>query len=202
MQDKKSNQDWTRQSTAAWQRAYDQYTRWLQSGMAPNASAQNEYVRFMTEETARYANELMRAGMTYYSSVYQLSSAYYTQLGRIISGDVRPPESPQQRIPLELRGKVGDVATRSFVLENKNAATKDIYFLVSDFTPASEGDAFRPNLVISPSRFVIHPGEEQTVQVELALDKDWFAAGEEYGAAIVVEGYGGLVLDVEVVVEQ
>lgn len=200
MQEDPTIPNWARQSTAAWQRAYDQYTRWMQNGMKPGAAMQNEYVRFMTEETARYANEVMKAGIQYYNSVYQLSNAYYTQLGRIMYGDMRSPAPPLQHTPLELRGRLGEVATRSFVLENKNTAPKDIYFLVSDFS-SDTGEPFRPTLLIRPSRFVIHPGEEQTVHLELSLDKDLFSEGELYRATIAVQGYGGLTLDIEVRVD-
>lgn len=195
------------------QRAAGRYTEWtqrLQRGELFDEASRGDYLRFVTEETSRYARDLMTLGLTYYTDVLKLGSTYSEHFFEQMLRDASEREAevsldatqasaaPPQRVVLDVHAPIGEEAVRSFVLENKNTTAKEISFLVSDFIGPAGTAPFRLNLNIQPSRFVLSPGEERAITLRLLLSPELFEPGHRYTATVLVRGYGELELDLQV----
>jgi hypothetical protein len=201
-------------SIADQMRAAQRYAELLQRlgrGELFAQSVRDEYLRFVREETTEYARNLAALSLNYYQALDTLGRTYNDRFFDQVLG-ARPNERPQpavaeatapdtarhaavpRQVELALHAPLGAVATRSFVLENKQAEPAEISFLVSDFVGPAGTEPFRAALQFEPSRFSIAPGEERSVTLRLDLPADQFAPGQRYTATVLVRGYDDLEL--------
>lgn len=159
-----------------------------------------EYQQFSRDETTRYIEEITRLGVGFYNALLDLnrqhSDRFFDRILGVGSED-RSTSSvravPSHRVEVDLHAPLGEVATRSFVVENKHAETMEVSFLISEF--ASEaGAAFRPPLQLQPPRFTLRPGEERVVTLRIPLLPEMFVPGQRYEATVIVRGHDDLVL--------
>jgi len=187
------------------QRALDLAARFGRGELSTQAMY-DEYVRFASQETSRYAGELAMLGLNYYNDWLALnqrySSHFFESFGAkpesgTVEVDVKGSAGPR-RIEMELYAPAGSEAVRSFVLENKRGGTADISFVVSDFTGPAGTTPIRPPLQIQPDHFSIAPGQEYTVTLLLPLQAGLFVTGQRYRGTIYVQGYDNLELGLTV----
>ena len=183
-------------------------------GEVSATSAPVDSVRFASEETARYARDLMVLSLSYYDTLLDLGRNYNDALfsrvfaeesvsdaEHLTTSTATPAESGAHRVELTVSGRAGEVAIGSFVLENKGADPTDVSFLVSDFSAVGDAENFRGHLMFSPERLTLASREERLVTVRLPLKEDHFVSGHRYSATILVRGYDNLELQLNVVVE-
>ncbi len=184
-------------------RRYAELLRRFGRGELSTQALQEEYLRFLREETTRYARNLATLNLNYYNALSELTRTYNDLFFEKVMGgapgeDTKTAPPPAQPIEIELRGPLGEEAVRSFVLENKRAEAAEISFLVSDFLGPTGTTPFRPTLQFDPPRFLLRPGEERTVTLRLPLTRDLFGAGQSYTATVMVRGYENLELSLSV----
>lgn len=167
---------------------------------------QDEYRRFVGEETTQYMSNLASLHLNYYEGLMELGRTYQEKFFKQVAGaggaaaatqGVSAAASPK-RVEIELRGTVGQDAVRSFVLESKHSEASDISFLVSDFVGPEGTAPFRADLEFQPARFTLRPGEERVITLRLPLSSPQFVSGLRYTATAVVRGYDDLELGINV----
>jgi|SRR5690606_14141477 hypothetical protein len=205
-------QDWlqnlTVRASAEQMRSMQRYNEMMQRiirGELSESEIREEYMRFASEETARYIRSLATLSANYYSALNELTRNYNDRffarvMQRAVPGS-ETPSSEAQRVAMELRGKAGETIVGSFVIENNRVNATEISFVVSEFTGPEGTDPFRPPLQIQPPHFMLEPKEERTVTLNLPLLPEVFAPGQEYTATIIVRGYDNLELMLTVIVE-
>jgi hypothetical protein len=131
--------------------------------------------------------------------------SYSDHFFRVIFGaangeDAQEPSTPPEarRVEMSLHAPLGQVATGSFVLENKRPESAEISFLVSEFGESGGENTFRPPLHIQPPRFHLEPHQEMVVSLNLGLLPQLFKPGVIYRATVVVRGYDDLELVLKV----
>lgn len=172
--------------------------------------AQDDYWRFVSEAPMQYVSNLASLHMNYYGALMDLGRTYHEKFLRQVAGEggaggaapsathAASVAASTRRVEIELRGAVGEEATRGFVLENKHSEAADIFFLVSDFVGPEGIPPFRADLEFQPARFTLRPGEERVITLRLQLNPALFVAGSRYTATAVVRGYDDLELGVSV----
>jgi hypothetical protein len=205
-------QDWlqnlTVRASVEQMRSMQRYNDMIQRiirGELNEQEIREEYMRFASEETARYIRSLATLSASYYSALTDLTRNYNDRffarvMQRAVSGSESSSPEPQ-RVAMDLRGKIGETIVGSFVIENNRVSATEISFVVSEFAGPEGTDPFRPPLQIQPPHFMLEPKEERTVSLNLPLLQEVFAPGQQYTAAIVVRGYGDLELMLTVFVE-
>ena len=98
---------------------------------------------------------------------------------------------------MSLHAKVGETATGSISLRNREGSEIEISFLVSAFT-SSDGEVIRPEITVRPERFWLGALEERVVVLEVALEPDLFPPGKLFRGAVAVRGYDNLELTLTV----
>jgi hypothetical protein len=98
-----------------------------------------------------------------------------------------------RRVPMSLHAKVGETATGSISLRNREGSEIEISFLASAFT-SSDGEVIHPEITVHPERFLLGPLEERVVVLEAALEPDLFPPGKLFRGAVAVRGYDNLEL--------
>ena len=206
-------QDLTARSLSAQVNAARRYTELigrLGPGELITRAVGDDYVRFARDETARYVSNLATLSLDYYGSVIELGRAYNDRFFEQVLGNKaaasargtdRVEEVPPRRVELEIHAPLGQEAVRSFTLENRQAETVEVSFLVSDFEGPAGTAAFRVPLEFQPPRFTLDPGEARVVTMRLSLTPPRFNAGERYTTTVVVRGYDGLELVLGVCVD-
>jgi predicted flap endonuclease-1-like 5' DNA nuclease len=156
----------------------------------------NEYLDFAKKESMRYVNDLIRVGLSFYNTVLDLNSRYNDRFFKQAFHEKNnnlgstPGGKPRGKIEtLELRGKLGEYAERSFTIENQSQETAEVSFLVSEFENTDGVLSFRPPVQITPPRFTLRPGEEQVINLKIPLLKEVFSSGKECQARIAVSGF-------------
>jgi hypothetical protein len=164
------------------------------SGELNAGAALQEWARLVTEETARYAEEAVELGSAY---LRVLGAGFGTTpfMAGAGSGAVSPA-----RFDLDLTGPVGGEATRTFLLDNKQAVSAEISFLTSSFTGPVGRPPFHAAIDFVPAHLTLRPNEEQAVTLRLSLDPDLFAAGQRYDSRILVQGRDGLEIGLHILV--
>jgi hypothetical protein len=102
-----------------------------------------------------------------------------------------------RRVPMSLHAKVGETATASISLRNREGSEIEISFLASAFT-SSDGEVIRPEITVRPERFSLGALEERVVVLEVALEPDLFPPGKLFRGAVAVRGYDNLELTLTV----
>jgi len=187
------------------QRAYDLAVRVGRRELSPQAMY-DEYVRFASQETSRYAGDLAMLGLSYFNSWLALNQSYSNRYFDAFGARAEPaaPEvvareaANQRRVEMELHAPAGQEAVNSFVLENKRGGTADISFAISDFTSPAGTAPVRLPLEIQPDRFSLAPGQECTVRLSLPLSAGLLVIGQRYRGTLYLHGYDNLELGLTV----
>jgi predicted flap endonuclease-1-like 5' DNA nuclease len=188
----------------SWQR-YTDFIQRIARGELDEQSVREEYMRFSREEGLRYARQLTGLSLSYYNQLVELSRAYneqfFNQVFKTPASGEAGDERIAQQVEMGLRGALGGEAGGSFVLENKNAESADISFLVDEFRDEKGEHPFRPPLQIQPPRFRLGPRQEIVVHLALPLLPELFAPGHTYTTTVLVRGYEDLELLLRVKVD-
>ena len=96
---------------------------------------------------------------------------------------------------------MGQVATRSFILENTRTSPSEVAFLVSDFHDAAGTRSFSADAQFHPARFTLGPHEECVVTLRVPVTAGLFESGRTYGATALVRGFDELELHVNLRVQ-
>jgi hypothetical protein len=187
------------------QRALDLAARFGRGELSTQAMY-DEYVRFASQETSRYASELAMLGLNYYNDWLAMNQRYSSHFFEAFgakaeskTGEVGVREAAgPRRVEMELHAPAGSEAVRSFVLENKRGGKADISFMISDFAGPAGTAPFRPPLQIQPDHFSLAPGQESTVTLRLPLEAGLWFTGQRYRGTIYVYGYDNLELGLTV----
>jgi hypothetical protein len=210
-------QELTARSMGDQVRAMQRYRELLQdlaAGRVDPAALRARYDRLVSEQSAQLARDVSELGMRYYQSMLDLNRAYVDRLFDDLAvsaggaarpasdgGDAAPP--PPQAVELTLRGRAGEDATASFVVENKRPEPAEVIFLVSDFAAVDDpAAAFRPQLDVTPPRFRLDPHEERDVALRIPLEPAQFAPGQSYRGQVLVRSNDDLTLEVSVEVQE
>jgi len=151
-------------------------------------------LRLAADEAKRYSEDAVEFGSDYFRAVLGIVGV---EAPRVAT----PRAAPGQQIDIQLTGRIGSQATRSFLLENKQELVAEISFLVSDFTGPAGTAPFHAPIEFEPARLTLRPREEKTVLLRLPLDATHFSAGQYYRARIVVQGYDSLEIGLHLAVE-
>jgi hypothetical protein len=185
---------WARQRVTAVQRYGDILASYGRGELTGRAAGE-ALGRLAAEEAACYPKEVVELGSDYVRALLGLVGI--TAGASAGHAHDRTP----RRIEFEVRGPVGGQASRSFLLENKQDVTAEISFLVSAFAGPDAAAPFHAPIEFTPARLTLRPHEERTVEVQVLLDAALFHPGQRYRALIVVQGYNGLEIGLDVVAE-
>jgi hypothetical protein len=198
---------------AGQQEAAEHYSDLLQRLAAGELDAnqlRDDYARFASEESARYAGELAQLSLSYYSALLELGRAYSQRFfdavleGGAVAAPARNGQAARaepRQVLLEMRGIAGQDAAAGFVIENKRDAPADITFRLSDFADAAGGRPFAAPLQVQPQWLSLGPEEEAEVRLRLPLLPELFTPGRQYRGKVVVQGYDELELILSVSVD-
>lgn len=173
-------------------RRYGELIQRVTEGDIDSDAVREEAVRFVREESARYARSLASLTLSYQDALLDLDRARNDEFfnALVAAGqDVAPAPNAARTVPLELTGPVGSEVSASFLIENRKDQPTDVSFAVSDFVDRDQRVSFRPPLQITPSRLRLEPRESQRVRVSLPLLPQVFEPQVHYEATIVVRGY-------------
>jgi len=162
-----------------------------------------QYDRLVAEQSAELTRDLTSLGVSYYQRLIEINRAYldrvFDELGASrraaphSSHDDRDHRAAPPIVDLRLRGRVGEVARGSFVIENKRPDTAKVRFLVSDLDSGGR-EPFRAPLLIDPPRFELGPHTERSVTLALQLDREQFDPGRTYHGEVLVRSNDDLTL--------
>jgi hypothetical protein len=183
---------------------YNEFVQKFGRGDLLQKPVQDDYRRFVSEETTQYMSNLASLHLNYYEGLMELGRTYQEKFFKQVVGGATPAAqgasaaASPKRVEIELRGTVGQDAVRSFVLESKHSEASDISFLVSDFVGPEGTSPFRADLEFQPARFTLRPDEERVITLRLPLTSPLFVSGLRYTATAVVRGYDDLELGINV----
>jgi hypothetical protein len=199
---------WTGQRDAA--ERYSDLLQRLAAGELDANQLRDDYTRFATEESARYARDLAQVSLSYYSALLDLGRAYSQRFfDALLEGGASSPSArnghaaraePRQ-VLLELRGVVGQDAVAAFVIENRRDAPADISFRLFDFADMAGGHPFAAPLQVQPQWLTLGPEDEAEIRLRLPLLPELFTAGRQYQGRVAVQGYDALELILRVAVD-
>lgn len=173
-------------------RRYGELVQRVTDGQLDNAAVRDEALRFVRDESARYARSLATLTLSYHDALLDLDRArndeFFNALVAAGQGDAVSPAAPRT-VPLTLTGPVGTEVSSGFLIENRKDQSTDVSFAVSDFVGGDGQVAFRPPMQITPSRFRLEPREEMRVRISLPLVPQLFEPAARYEATVVVRGY-------------
>jgi hypothetical protein len=179
-------------------RAAQRYNQLLQrsgSGQLFDKSVRDNYFNFLNHEASEYARTVAKLSFNYYHDLMGVGREYTDKFfEQVLSAPgvgadaTTVDATAQPRIYLELRGIVGQRASRTFILENKRTEATEISFQVSEFVDSTGNVRFNPRLQIQPERFMLAPGEERVVEMALQIDPAFFAAEQRYSATALAQG--------------
>lgn len=179
--------------------------RRMSRGNVDQETIREEFLEFARDESERYVRDLTRVGLNFYNTLLELNRHYNDRFfSQVFEENYRYRDVPDaeparpRTVQMELHGPLGEEAVRSFVIENKQNEPVSVSFLVSEFTDKANTISFRPPLQLYPARFILRPGEEHVVNLQIPLLKEFFLPGQRYSATVVVSGYDDLVLDLSV----
>jgi hypothetical protein len=184
---------------------YQELIQRVARGELDEQKLREEYLRFASEESARYARNLASLSLNYYGALIDLGRNYNDRLfdqilGNGSEGDLasRRRATAPRRVEMELHAPLGLDATGAFVIENKRGEPAEISFIISEFSGGPETATFRPPLRIQPPHFSIGPLEERVVTLGLPMHEEFFTPGRRYQATVIVRGYDDLELGLTV----
>ena len=213
----RSPEEWTRhladlagttisEQVRAAQRGTDIVVRYGR-GELPTDAFWNETVRFARDETVRYTRSAATLGTTYLDILASLGKTYTG----LVADTMSPSKVPSARqhvakdsgdvptearvITVELTAPIGEVASKTILLENAHSTDAQITFLASDWVSNSEGVPFAADLRFHPTRLTLASGESRSVSLTLSMTAESFAAGERYTAQALVRGIGDIALN-------
>jgi hypothetical protein len=92
---------------------------------------------------------------------------------------------------------LGDTATVRFAVSNNTESTAIVRCVVTDLRrDDGVGPAFVPAATITPNRFSLRSGGEETVTLSIALEAPAFVQGPVYSGGIHIMGVGDTVVDI------
>ena len=205
-------QDLTERSVAEQTRVYQRYSDLAQRvlrGELNDAQVRDDYLRFASEETTRFASDLAQLSLGYYSALLELGRSYNDRFFEQVlhqhppepRADPRNGTSEPRQVRLDLRGAAGQEVAASVVIENKHASPAEISLLASDFVDVAGGDPFQAPLRLEPGQLSLGPHQEAEVRLRLLLARELFVPGRLYRATVVVRGYDELELILQVSVD-
>jgi hypothetical protein len=206
-------QDLTARSVSEQTRAFQRYNDLMQRmlrGELNDPQVREDYLRFVREETTRYANDLAQLSLSYYSALLELGRNYNDRFFEQVlhrrepethAGHGGEAANKPRQVMLDLRGAAGQEIAASFLIENKYATQAEISFVVSDCVDMAGGSPFRPPLQLVPTQFSLGPHEEAGVTIRLPLVRELFIPGHQYLVTVVVRGYDQLELIIRVAVD-
>ena len=181
------------------QRVYDLMMRFGR-GELSTKELYDEYIKFASQETSRYASDLAMLGLNYFNEWLALNKRYNSLFldtfspaksepaAEVVAREVNEPK----RVEMALHAPLGKEAVQSFVLENKRGGTADISFGVSEFTCPGEATPVRLPIQVQPDHFSLEPGQEKTVTLRLPLTEDLLEANQRHEGTIYIHGYDDL----------
>jgi len=199
-------QDLTTRSVAEQARALQRYNELMQRalrGEFNDPQFREDYLRFATEETNRYARDAAQLSLNYYQALLDLGRSsserffehvMHSRPAEAPPGDGADAAHPPRQVTLDLQGAAGQDAVAAFVIENQRESQAEISFQVSEFADVAGGPSFRAPLVLEPAQLSLGPHEEAQVKLRLPLAAELFAPGHSYVATVVVRGYDELEL--------
>jgi hypothetical protein len=177
-------------SMARYQRLIDA----VASGQIPASLVQEHGRRFLEQQAPHLLGDVMTLGLDFTQRLQASSATLADGLyDRVLGSDSEEAGADDREPPvcLDLRGRLGETASATFVVENTRSAPADVSCSVSAFGPRGGGSRFQPPLEMSPARFTLAPAAQQDVQVRLPLDPARFEPGSDYVATLVVSGASG-----------
>jgi hypothetical protein len=199
---------WSGQREAA--EHYSDLLQRLAGGELDANQFRDDYARFATEESGRYARDLAQLSLSYTSALLDLGRAYSQRFfDAVLEGAASAPparnghaaRAEPRQVLLEMRGVAGQDATAAFVIENERDAPADISFRLSDFADTAGGPPFPAPLQVQPQWLTLGPEEEAEVRLRLPLLPELFAPGRQYHGKVLVHGYDALELILSVTVD-
>ncbi|MCC6316996.1 MAG: hypothetical protein IT361_04820 [Gemmatimonadaceae bacterium] len=155
-------------------------------------------------ELTEVARRLVQANARLYKGWLDLSMEYVRGVSEILAG--APPGGTSAGSPvtevegsagaLVIEGEAGKVVKGSFLVTNDLGRAVTCSFAGSDFRDA-RGAAVAARTTFSPAAVTLAPGEEQVVEVEVAVD-DAFAAGVGYAGEVTIKGLDGMAVPIVV----
>ena len=186
------------------QRTYDLMVRFGR-GELSTKDMYDEYIRFASQETSRYASDVAMLGLNYFNEWLALNQRYNSLFFDTFGAKSEPAAEvvareavEPKRVEMELHAPTDQEAVQSFVLENKRGGTADISFVVSEFTSPSRTTPIRLPIQIQPDHFRLAPGQENTVTLRLPLQAGLLKVSQRYHGTVYIHGYDNLELKLTV----
>jgi hypothetical protein len=168
-----------------------------------------EYRELVQEHSARLANQITDISAEYYRSLLDLNRQYVEHLidrlgvATRSNGDAHfapsEPQPPTSSGMITARGRPGEVASVSFVVENPESEPSRVRFFVSDVVDV-DGQRCGP-LEVEPLEVLVAPRSEARVEVRVELDPAHFRPMARYAGQILARGAREFVVEVAVLVD-
>ena len=162
-----------------------------------------EYDRLLSEQSARFAQDLTTLGVDYYRAILELNRTYVEQLLDRLDADRAPTdEANRAQVPdttISISGRLGETLTTTFVVENPEAEPARVTFFLAEVV-SDDNLAFRGAIDVQPPCLDLAGGDEQRVTLSLELDSERFVAGHSYRTQVLVRGVREFVLLIEIAV--
>jgi hypothetical protein len=194
-------------------RRFDTLVRQVARGELSQPAIGERFWRFSTAEGPRYLRDLAFMSAEYLMRLADLNRAFNDRMfdqflapepgaGASSHPTSGPPQSPFSRVvSIGLEAPAGQVASRSFILENPRPLPSDITFVVSDFHEEGGTKSFSADAQFHPARLTLEPHGECVVTLQVPVTAGLFEPGHLYRATALVRGFDDLELNVSMRVQ-
>ena len=157
---------------------------------AVTVDAINEKGRaYLASQAPRFVGEVVELGMTFANQMQRSSTSVAEGLYDRVLGVERTAMAAQSAPIMDLRGVSGTDISAGLVVENTRLVPADVVCSMSEFVSRTTGEAVTAGDV-SPSRFVLAPGEARDVAVSVSLDREVFTPNTDYFGILRIAGAG------------
>ena len=171
-------------------RGYQSLLEHVATGSITPAQLQETSARFAEQHLPAHLRRLSAYYFELLNALNDLQTHYQEEFLQGVLDSVDQPDSEASFL-LNLSAPLGETASAAFSLTNTTDAPTVVRCSASDIRRADGvGPAFAPQVLFSPDRLTIQPGDEASLTLSLLLDPDSFDPDALYVGTLSITGHG------------